>query len=84
MRKSFHSRAVEAGMEITIESDFSRKRHTRILPISHKDFCNGMWAWNRDGKYIQDAFPTLSADDREFLMTGITPEEWDELFGDES
>jgi hypothetical protein len=28
---------------------------------------------------IQDAFPDLSPDDREFLMTGITPEEWDSL-----
>jgi hypothetical protein len=27
--------------------------------------------------------PNLSADDREFLMTGTTPEEWDEMFGDD-
>jgi len=26
--------------------------------------------------------PTLSADDREFLMTGATPEEWGEIFPD--
>ena len=24
--------------------------------------------------------PHLSADDREFLMTGVTPEEWDATF----
>jgi len=24
--------------------------------------------------------PNLSADEREFLMTGITPDEWDEAF----
>ncbi|WP_396189902.1 hypothetical protein [Flavobacterium sp.] len=29
---------------------------------------------------MQDAFPHLSADDREFIMTGITAEEWNELF----
>ncbi len=28
---------------------------------------------------IQDAFPHLSDNDREFLLTGITPEEWDEM-----
>lgn len=28
------------------------------------------------GKRIQDVFPELSADDREFLMTGITNDEW--------
>lgn len=35
------------------------------------------WA---DGTLAQDAFPNLSADEREFIMTGITPEEWEETF----
>jgi hypothetical protein len=35
------------------------------------------------GALLQDAFPHLSADDREFIKTGITPEEWDALFGSE-
>jgi hypothetical protein len=30
----------------------------------------------RTGELIQDAMPNLSADDREFIKTGITPEEW--------
>ena len=34
----------------------------------------------RDGMMIQHAMPTLTADEREFLMTGIIPEEWDSLF----
>jgi hypothetical protein len=33
---------------------------------------------------VQNEFPHLSAGQREFLKTGITDEEWDELFaGDE-
>jgi hypothetical protein len=32
---------------------------------------------------IQDAFPTLTADEREFILTGITSEEWDEIFPEE-
>jgi hypothetical protein len=28
---------------------------------------------------IQDVFPSLSDDQREFIMTGITAEEWDEI-----
>ena len=32
------------------------------------------------GALIQDAMPHLDADQREFLMTGITPAEWDEAF----
>jgi hypothetical protein len=37
-------------------------------------------AWET-GKLIQDAMPQLSADEREFVKTGITGEEWDQLFG---
>jgi len=35
------------------------------------------------GALLQNAFPNLSADEREFLKTGITSEEWDSLFGGE-
>ena len=31
---------------------------------------------------IQDCFPGLLADEREFIKTGITAEEWDNLFTD--
>jgi hypothetical protein len=27
------------------------------------------------------AFPTLTADQREFIKTGITPEQWERIFG---
>jgi hypothetical protein len=29
---------------------------------------------------IQDIVPNLSKEEREFLITGITPKEWNELF----
>ena len=29
---------------------------------------------------IQDVFPYLTADEREFLLTGISPAEWNDLF----
>ena len=32
--------------------------------------------------YIQDCFPNLTADEREFIKTGLTAEEWDNLFTD--
>lgn len=34
--------------------------------------------WN-SGELIQKVFPHLSIDEREFLMTGIIGEEWNEL-----
>jgi len=32
---------------------------------------------------VQEFFPNLSADDREFLLTGITPKEWEILYPDD-
>lgn len=34
-------------------------------------------------KHVQDIFPNLDAGKREFIMTGIMPESWDELWEDE-
>jgi hypothetical protein len=36
-----------------------------------------------DRPYIQDFFPELNADEREFLLTGVTPEEWNRFFGED-
>jgi len=41
------------------------------------DFMNG-----RSG-LAQEAFPDLSIDEREFIISGIHPIEWNELFGNE-
>ena len=39
--------------------------------------------WIESGKLIQDVMPDLSADHGEFLMSGITPREWNDMCGDE-
>lgn len=35
-----------------------------------------------DGMLIQEAFPFLTAEEREFLMTGTPPHVWDEMFAE--
>jgi len=55
----------------------SGARNTREIPVTREQ----LDAWN-SGVLIQNAMPNLSADDREFIKTGITPEEWEDLFGD--
>ena len=35
------------------------------------------------GTLIQNAMPGLTADEREFIKTGITGEEWNNAFGEE-
>lgn len=38
----------------------------------------------QDGEHAQNAFPYLSADEREMLISGICPTCWDKMFGDGS
>jgi len=45
----------------------------RDLPVTLEQVS----AW-RSGMLVQDAMPHLSIDDREWLITGITPDEWPE------
>lgn len=42
--------------------------------------------WNRsaDAPLIQDYFSELNHSEREFVLTGIHPEEWDEIVGDQN
>jgi hypothetical protein len=44
------------------------------------DINRGWYSWQYEKMLIQDAFPFLSNDEREFIMTGITPDEWNEMF----
>lgn len=38
------------------------------------------WLKYKAGGYVQDCFPYLKADQREFLISGISPAGWDEAF----
>lgn len=38
----------------------------------------------QNGKHAQDAFPYLSANDREMIISGICSPCWDALFGGEN
>lgn len=63
----------------TRTSDLTGKLNSMDLPIIQE----AVAAWKQSGQYVQDFFPQLNADQREFLLTGATPEEWEELFGSE-
>jgi len=65
-------------MKVTRTSAFTGIVHTLDLPITDSD----LRAWH-EGMLIQDACPDLTEDQREFIMTGVTPEEWAAEFGEE-
>jgi hypothetical protein len=60
------------------KSQISGKMHKMRLGISLEDLDAGLAVWE-GGATIQAAFPQLSADEREFILTGITPGEWRSL-----
>mgnify|MGYP001503079335 CR=1 FL=1 len=61
-------------MLITRQSLISGIIRTLEIPVTVEQ----LEAWQA-GAYIQDAMPELEPARREFLMTGITGEEWNEL-----
>lgn len=81
-----------AGLRYTVtELDSYRIKLTqqntekeRIIPLGFERFIYAYNAWKIKGVMIQNAFPTLNASEREFIMTGTTDEEWDSMFGEES
>lgn len=64
--------------DVTRTSAFSGKIHTMRIPATKEQFDK----WHKGG-LIQECFPWASADQREFILTGFTPEEWDAAFKDE-
>ena len=63
-------------MQITRTNPFTGESNTRDLDVTYDQIT----AYYNEGLLLQDAFPDLSADDREFIKTGIT--NWDEMFSD--
>ena len=61
------------------KSMLSGKVNSMVLPTTQGKIEH----WISTCMLVQDAFPELNDDQREFLVSGITPEEWDDMFGEE-
>lgn len=62
-------------MKITRKSPLRGKQNTLDIPITNTQ----LKRW-KAGALIQYVAPELSADEREFLMSGLTREDWEEIF----
>ena len=67
-------------IKVTKKSIVSGKENTMELDITqeHLDMYEDI-----GGRLVQDIFPNLNKGEREFLISGITPQEWEETFGGE-
>lgn len=66
---------IAEGPCIIRTSPFTGTRNAYSFGIDADTFGKALSEW-QSGELIQNAFPMLDADEREFIMTGITPEEW--------
>jgi hypothetical protein len=62
-------------MKITRISPFSGQKNTLEVNCTQEEY--DKWV---GGELIHLAMPNVSAEHREFVLTGITPEEWNDSF----
>jgi len=48
----------------------------REMPVTQEELNR-----HRNGELAQNVWPNMDYREREFLISGLTPEEWDALFG---
>ena len=60
-------------MKVTRKSLLSGKVHTMEIPV---DAVRLKFYETSRTTFVQEVFPELSVEHREFIKTGITPEEW--------
>lgn len=63
-------------MKITKKCPFTGKINTMDIPLTEAEFLR----IELRNELIQNIVPHLSADHREFLISGITPDEWNKTF----
>lgn len=63
-------------MQITRRSPFSGKVNTLDINVTQEQLDR----WEA-GELIQNAMPNVSPEHREFIMTGLSPTEWEDTFG---
>ena len=66
-------------LSVIRKSQYSGKLYAREMNVTMEQISR----YEAGGILLQDCFPQLNADEREFIKTGIPAFEWEELFGGE-
>jgi hypothetical protein len=67
-------------MKITRTSPISGKVNTMEINVTEEE----IQKYYDGAGLIQELLPNVSPDEREFIKSGITPDEYENLFGDEA
>lgn len=62
-------------MKVTRKDPLTGKDNTLEIPVTEAQV--NQW---RGGRNIQDVMRNLTDDQREFMMTGLMPDSWEEIF----
>jgi|DEB0MinimDraft_6_1074348.scaffolds.fasta_scaffold197177_2 hypothetical protein len=73
--------SIESNGTLTAHHTFRRTSMNFGTGVSLTQIVEGMKRRER-GALIQDAMPFLNEDQREFILSGLTPEMWADLFDD--
>lgn len=65
-------------MTVIRKSQYSGNLYTMELDVTPEQIAR----YEAGGILLQEAFPNLTPDQREFIKSGITSFEWEEIFGD--
>lgn len=65
-------------MKVTRVNPLTNTMNSMELAITDEQLAS----W-QEGTLIQDAMPHLTADEREFLISGLMPGDWEKVFGEE-
>ena len=64
-------------ISLTKKSPYSGKENTMVLDTTKEALDE---YYNGSDRLVQVIFPNLTVDEREFVMTGYTAEDWDNIF----
>ena len=66
---------MNSNIRISVETICPQCGKPHTIEVKSKDYYE-----YKLGKHVQEAFPYLSADEREMLLTGLCKKCWDKLF----
>lgn len=70
---------IDGGCNVQATSLFTGHTAVMFLPITLEQYTR----WQSGLDYIQNIMPHLTPDQREFLVSGATPDEWNSTFADD-
>ena len=78
-RPSLSVRETKISDKIVVCADGMLGHTEMVLPMSREQFTECFTRWE-SGEMVQRAFPTLSPAQREFLLTGMSLDDQEEVF----